>query len=310
MTNIFSAPKITPQIKTSLVTRPWRVSVDADIPPGAQIRVIVNENLAHSSNRRKCYINPKNEPLEGTDITGFSFEIEPPPDSIAIPFLYAIVFKGDGKCWSFSAEELARTARSVPDLVLVDPREPRPSQSQPPAKSEALRPYLTRQLFPGSWVSASEVSRPWVFEVAGDTPGDSQLVVTFSAQEADGSVLEKQFVGPCRESLASTTFHAVSYEMTLYASSDGRFTPFLYGVAIEGDARCFFSPVSELVYSSENSHLAPPQVLKAARFFDPPPLPDYSDSPEALKQLTQMFEQGKLVPRAQSAIQLPEFDED
>jgi len=295
---------VKPNCSLSDVTRPYVLSVEGEIPAGSQIRILVRGELPGSAPWAKVYVNPQSEPLVTQHIVGFSFEIHPPPHSIAVPFLYAIVIEGDGQKWSINAEELARVGGNQRDLVLVQPE----ADSTEGASGSCGRAYLTRRLFPAAWVALSQVRRPWVFEVIGDTPDDSQIVVTLTAQESDGSVLEKQFHGPCREPLASTTLHSVQYTVTLHASSDGSYTPFFHGLAIEGDGRCFYTTVNELMHEdpseehtldipetqSISGHLSPIPVRQVCRHFEPLPLPESLGYPEAFSQLVQMHARGEL----------------
>jgi hypothetical protein len=291
-------PNIKPQIEKSNVTFPFTLSVDADIPEGAKIKVKVSSEVSAGLNQVQNFVNPMQAPLHNSQLRNFDFEILPPPDSIAIPFLYAIIIEGNKQKHIFDAVSLAEVGTRDPLLVLVLPET---TPSRPDKLGVEKRAYLSRMLFPGDWVSESQVTRPWAFEVIGDTPSDTQLVVTLTVAEEDGSALEKQYHGSCREPIASTTFRSVSYKAVLSASSDGTYTPFFYGLAIEGDGRCYYTSAGSLMDSVEgvNSTQEKGSALlrvpkhRAQRVFEPPPFSSVMGFPASYLKIIEMYERGE-----------------
>lgn len=208
------------------------VTVDGDIPPGAEVRVTVAGSAAGVPWEKVC-VNPVGERISG-GMEAFSLRLDPPPGSIAVPLVFGVTFEADGRVSRFSAEQLARDQDLVAaDLVLMRPM--------------GHRPFLTRAWLRGADVSASDVGRPWLLEVKGGTPRDSSILVVLRATESDGTVWEQGFHGPCREPLRSTTFVSVQWHVRLQPTSDGYQTSWLEGVVIEGDHRRFALPAVRMV---------------------------------------------------------------
>ena len=297
---------MTPQISQSEVTRPYVVSVEGDIPEGAQIVLKVIGTVPGGGEWTKTYVNPRREELATSQVIGFSFQLLPPKGSVAVPFLYAIVFEGDGTKRIYSAQTLAEVEAGPSDLVfMLPPSESRNWAMKNYQELNPTQPYLTRQLFPQTWVSRSEITRPWMLEVMGSVPDDAAIIVTMKLTEADGSVLVKSFHAPCREALASTSFVEFSYTAELRATSDGISTPFFHGLSIEGDERCFYSSASEMM---EPKQVLPSRavVRQAYRHFESPPVLSPGGYPSALIRLLEMHKLQELKPDASVApLQVP-----
>src|SRR5947209_5054304 len=94
-------------VSKSNVTRPYLLSVDADIPDGAAIKILARGRFSAALPWVQEHINPVRAPLLAPSVETFSIDLIPAPDSIAAPFLYAIRVEGDGQSRMLDAEQLA-----------------------------------------------------------------------------------------------------------------------------------------------------------------------------------------------------------
>jgi hypothetical protein len=279
---------IQPKTTYSFVTRPYLISVEADIPRGARVEVLIDGILPGSLQWQKRYVNPRQEVLTAPNFQFKAIQITPPPNSIATPFLYEIVVEGDNRKHTFTAEILAPVLdMSVGGLVLM--------------KQDDGKSYITKRMFPGAKVSKSDVTRPWMIEIVGHAPDDAQIIVPMAAKQADGLSWEKNVIGPCVEPLPFTFSSDLTFMWrfpALIPTSDGTGTPFFYGIAVMGDERRFSIPIKTLFSGGE----VPEEYVYIENsetdevLFLRPQMPEHFGFPTALMRLGDLFQQGKLRP--------------
>ncbi len=232
----------------------------------------------------KEYINPQRLPLVTPIFDGFTLGLYAAPDSMAVPFLYAIIVEGDNQKWAFEATSLANNIYlSVMGWVLMQP--------------DDERPFLTPSVLFGAQVSKSDVTRPWMFEVNGYAAAGAELILPVSGRGPDGSRWDKQFRGPCREPLPETLQPHFQIGLSMKASPDGVQTPSLNGIILEGDERRFYlsaaaftegldmSGLRLLKYSDGNSSLMMQWIE-----------PKFLGWPSITNRLQDLYEKGKLNP--------------
>ncbi len=240
----------------------------------------------------KEYTNPQRLPLTTPAFEGFTLGLYAAPDSMAVPFLYAIIVEGDNQKWAIEASSLANDRDlSTMGWVLMQP--------------EGERSFLTLSLFPGARVSKSEVIRPWMFEVDGSVAPGAELIIPVSGVDPDGSRWDKQFLGPCREPLPETLQSSFQFGLWMRPTPDGSQPPYLMGIVFEGDERRFHisaaafakwfdtSDYRLIEYSDHESTLTLQPILP--KFF--------GQWPSILKRLDDLYAQGKFNPG------VPYFDE-
>lgn len=280
-----------PQTTLSDVTRPYVISVDADIPEGTSVRVISTGVMPGGAPWSEEFTNPVRAPFTRAWCETLLPILTIAPDSLAAPFLYGVVIEGDGLKTVDDAERLAE----VLDIEAMGWVIMRPKNG---------RPFLTTKSFPltNADVEASEISRPYMFQVFGNTPHGSRILFSLQGTDGNGTPWKADYEGPCRETVPVQSLGTFGYSLTLLASPRGTHTPCLYGISVEGDGRRFYLSaarlaetlgahqsldVFQLLNLSEDQAvlILRPEQLKPSRVIGPP---------TALLRLDELFQQGKL----------------
>ena len=275
---------INPDTESSEVTRPFVVSVDADIPPGARVLLQLDGINGAGQPWRQVYLNPHRAIVPTPVFTALGLGVHPPPNNLAVPLVYAVIIEGHGRKRIYTAEALYQAAdpsrveaaratganSSNPVELVLPKREPTladDEETQDEGRNEEdaserelngaiiQKPLLTRPLLPGAYVSPCDTTRPYILEIDGDAPADSQLIFTLSGRSKEGSPWQQAFqaprynhiIEPSRTAIEATDFHDLQFGVELRASSNGHHAPSLVSIAIEGDGRRFFLRAAELV---------------------------------------------------------------
>jgi hypothetical protein len=279
-------------VGTSDVRRPYVISVDGDIPEAAVIKLSVNGMVGGSLPWRREYINPQREPLVTPMWNHLFYDLCPAPNTLAVPFLYAITIEGDNQKWEIDATALAADQDISQSGWCLN-------------RPEEGRPYITNSMFQGARVSASSVMRPWIFEIDGHAATGAELKVPVSGVGLDGVPWTRDFSVPCRDPLPVTLPPQFYFGLSMRATPDGVQSPSLSGLVFEGDGRRFY--ISAATFA-ENLDMT---GLRLMRFSDEDSVlmmqwiePQFAGQPPSiLNRLNTLFEQGKLRPG------VPFFDE-
>jgi len=272
-----------PEILPSGTRRPYTISVDADVPEGATIKVICDGIMPGGAPWHKEYTNPSQDPFDHAMIDRFRPCLYPAPDSLASPFLYAIIIEGDGKRQVFNAEGFADGIETT-GCEMMRPKEGRPFIA------------LKSPFLPHATISTSDTEIPFIFEIVGYTPRDSKIVFVLSFTQTDGSVFRQECVGPCRELIRASGAFQIDFQLS--ASSDGVAPPTVNGIAIEGGRRRHFLSAAQFVAAFGERVLETFQVFVsdddyAVLTLKPIP-PRFDGPPTILHRLHKLHEEGKL----------------
>lgn len=276
---------MTPITSPSHVTQPFLLSVKADIPPGCAIDVLVEGKYPNGSVYRKVFRNPKDQPLDTLTEINIDLLMSQPHESLACPFLFALELEGNHQKQEWLAEHLVNENSPTETLMLV----------RPPKKS----PYATIRSYI-KHIYSSEVQRPWILSVEGIAQGDSSLKVIVDAELSDGTKWNHIFQGPCREEIPHTDLTSIRYGIHMEPSSDGVYSPQLFGVAIEGDGRRLLQKAADFQADVGSTFMILTLTDGDSVMMLQPLLPQFSSPPSILHKLHEMQDRGELTPRSSS----------
>jgi hypothetical protein len=182
--------------------------------------------------------------------------------------------------------------------MLMEPEDEEPFIT--PAWSSALH-------IPVSQVSCCETTRPWVLHVDGSAPGHSRLKLELIGHEPDGSEWERTYIAEdgvdtyhvIREELPSTTFTYGGFLTQMEASPDGHYTPFLHGIAFEGDNRRLYLSAANLIGDNEvpeNLELIKGATSGFSCLMLKHSMPAWFGFPSAMERVMQLCIAGELRP--------------